>query len=399
MDLLRGLRVLDATNVLAGPLCTYLLALAGAEIVKVEDPASGDFTRDVGPDPALNEKRMGASFLAQNGGKRSMTLDLKSAEGRGLFLALAATADVVVENFRPGVMKRLGLDHETVRGLHPGLVYCSLSGFGQSGPLAGRPAYDHVIQGFAGGMTISGDEATGPVKAGFQFSDTSTATMAAYAIAAALLRRQRTGEGAYLDVAMLDTTLFTLGWPMSHHVTLGTEPRPMGNHNFTGCPSGTFRTGEGLLNLVTNTQAQFLALCVALGRMEWARDERFRQRDQRLRHRAEMTRELEAVLGARSAAEWEAVCEEAGVPAARVHSIPEIIAHPQVVGRGFVHRFGEVPGLDGPIDVPTGGFWLDGRPLAPASPPPRLGQDTDDILQELGVADDERDWLKRNGVV
>jgi crotonobetainyl-CoA:carnitine CoA-transferase CaiB-like acyl-CoA transferase len=202
VNLLNGIRVLDATSVLAGPLCTYLLALSGAEVTKVELPATGDFTRSIGPEAELNARKMGASFLAQNAGKHSITLNLKDEQGKDLFRRLSRNCDVVVENFRPGVMAGLGLGEQALRRENPGLIYCSISGFGQEGPLAGRPAYDHVIQGLAGGMTITGDEKTGPVKSGFQFCDTTAAMMAAYAITAALVRRERTGKGAFLDVAM-----------------------------------------------------------------------------------------------------------------------------------------------------------------------------------------------------
>lgn len=215
-------------------------------------------------------------------------------------------------------MHQLGLSHTELRAENERLIYCAISGFGQEGPLAGRPAYDHVIQGLAGGMTISGDKSTGPMKAGFQFSDTSAAMMGAFAITAALVRRERTGEGAFLDVAMLDTTLFTIGWAMAHFVVCGEVPKAMGNHNFTGCPSGTFRTGDGLINVTTNTQAQFVALANVLGRVEWLQDSRFAERDARLQHRNEMTNLLEQDFATRSATEWEEVFERAGVPAARV---------------------------------------------------------------------------------
>ncbi len=399
MDLLKGVRVLDATSVLAGPLCTYLLALSGAEVIKVEGPPSGDFSRNSGPDPALNEQLMGASFLPQNGGKRSIFIDLKTAAGKALFRQLARKADVVVENFRPGVMRRLGLDYERLKEVNPRLIYCAISGFGQEGPLADRPAYDHVIQGLAGGMMISGDAETGPVKAGFQFCDTTAAMMGAYAIAAALLRRHSTGVGAFLDVSMLDTALFTIGWPLAHFLSTGEAPRAMGNHNFTGCPSGTFRTADGLLNLVTNTDAQFAALCRILGKLEWLSDPRFAMRDERLRNRDAMTQVLEAELAARSAAEWEELFASADVPAAKVLSIPEILAHPQIAARGFIHRFGAVPGVDRDIAVPTAGFQVDGQPLAPNGPPQQLGQDTDRILTEMGLSHEEIEALRQDGVL
>ncbi len=391
-DLLHGIRVLDASNVLAGPLCTYMLALSGAAIVKVE-ALSGDPTRRLGPDPALNARGLGASFIPQNAGKQSIAIDLKHPDGRALFRRLASQADVLVENFRPGVMRRLGLDDETLRGDNPGLVYCSISGFGQAGPWSDRPAYDHVVQGMAGGMTVSGDAATGPLKAGFQFCDTAAAMMAAYAITAALVRRARTGTGAYLDVAMLDTALFTLGWPVGHYLAAGAEPRAMGNHNFTGSPSGTFRTADGLLNVVTNTQRQFESLAFVLDSPGWCDDPRFATPASRIAHRDAMTEVLEAVLAGRSAEEWENLLAKAEVPAARVRTVPQILAEPQVTERGFVQH------LDNGVAIPTAGFRLDDAPLRAASPPPALGHHTQDLLRTFGLSADEIAALLSSGAV
>jgi crotonobetainyl-CoA:carnitine CoA-transferase CaiB-like acyl-CoA transferase len=237
------------------------------------------------------------------------------------------------------------------------------------------------------------------VKAGFQFCDTAAAMMGAYAIAAALVRRHKTGSGAFLDVAMLDTALFTIGWPLAHFLSTGQAPRAMGNHNVTGCPSGTFRTADGLLNLVTNTEAQFAALCRILGKPEWLSDPRFATRDERLRHRDAMTQVLEAELAARSAAEWDELFAAADVPAAKVLSIPEILAHPQIAARGFVHRFAAIPGVERDVAVPTAGFQVDGQPLAPNAPPPRLGQDTDRILSEMGLSHEDVEALRQGGAL
>jgi crotonobetainyl-CoA:carnitine CoA-transferase CaiB-like acyl-CoA transferase len=399
MDLLRGISVLDASNVLAGPLCTYLLALTGARIVKIERPARGDPARSLGPDPERNARLTGLSFLAQNAGKESVTLDLTHPQGQALFRRLALRADVVVENYQPGVMRGWGLGPEALRAADARLVYCSISGFGQDGPWAARPAYDHIIQGLAGGMTLTGEPEGGPMKAGFPFCDTAAAMMAAFAIAAALMRRERTGEGAFLDVAMLDTALFTLGWPVGHFLTTGAMPPPMGNHNFTGSPSGTFRTADGLLNLTTNTQAQFLLLADLLGRPEWCSDPRFALPAARIAHRASLTTALEAVLSQRPAADWEALCAARDIPAARVRTIAEILAEQQVRLRGFVQHV--KAGLDGEADlaVPTAGFRLDGAALGLRSPPPALGAATDAVLGELGVGAAELARLRGDAVI
>jgi len=205
-NLLEGIRVLDLTNVLAGPFCCYQLALLGAEVIKVEVPGKGDLARQLGADPDLNRKLMGSSFLAQNSGKKSITVNLKSPEGKEVFHKLVASTAVVVENFRPGVMARLGLGYEDLTKINPSLVYCALSGFGQDGPLRFNPAYDQIVQGLVGVMSVTGDEASAPLRVGYPVCDTIGGISAAYAIAAALLRRATAGEGQFIDVSMLEST-------------------------------------------------------------------------------------------------------------------------------------------------------------------------------------------------
>src|SRR5687768_4299930 len=200
---LGGIRVLDLTNVLAGPLCAYQLALLGADVVKIEMPGSGDLARQLGSDPQLNAAHMGASFLAQNGGKRSVTVNLKVDEGKAVLKRLVASADVVVENFRPGVMQRLGLSYDVLKACNPALVYCAITGFGQDGPLRDAPAYDQIIQGLSGMMSITGDARSAPLRTGFPVSDSIGGITAAFAIASALVGRERTGKGRFIDVSML----------------------------------------------------------------------------------------------------------------------------------------------------------------------------------------------------
>ncbi|WP_292125045.1 CoA transferase, partial [Mesorhizobium sp.] len=260
-DLLSGIRVLDLTNVLAGPYCAYQLALLGADVIKVEAPPGGDLARQLGASPELNKAGMGASFLAQNAGKRSVVLDLKQEADRERFLDLVATADALVENFRPGVMDRLGLGHEKLKEVRPSLVYCAISGFGQTGPMRGNPAYDQIIQGLSGIMSITGTPETAPLRVGYPVADTLGGLVGAFAIAAALVRQKTSGEGAFLDVSMLECTLSALGWPVSNYLTAGVQPQAMGNENMTAAPSGAFRTGEGLLNIAANKQEQFVILC------------------------------------------------------------------------------------------------------------------------------------------
>src|SRR5205809_269958 len=259
--LLAGTRVLDLTNVLAGPFCCYQLAQLGAEVIKVEVPGSGDLASQLGADPELNRRGMGASFLAQNAGKRSITLNLKAPKGRAAFARLVGTADVVVENFRPGVMERLGLGHAALKAIKNDIIYCAISGFGQDGPLKFNPAYDQIIQGLCGVMSVTGDAQSAPLRVGYPVADTMGGMTAAFAIAAALVRRERTGEGEFIDVSMLEASLVAMGWAVSNWLIAGVRPEPMGNENMTASPSGTFRTGKGLLNIAANKQEQFETLC------------------------------------------------------------------------------------------------------------------------------------------
>jgi crotonobetainyl-CoA:carnitine CoA-transferase CaiB-like acyl-CoA transferase len=378
--LLSGIRLLDLTNVLAGPYCAYQFALLGADVIKVEAPGGGDLARQLGADPGLNRAGMGASFLAQNAGKRSVVLDLKETGDRARFLALVDTADALVENFRPGVMDRLGLGAEALRSRNPRLVYCAISGFGQTGPLRGNPAYDQIVQGLSGVMSITGTPEAAPLRAGYPVADTLGGMVGAFAIAAALVRARATGTGATLDVSMLESMLSALGWPVSNWLTAGVEPRPAGNENLTAAPSGTFRTGEGLLNIAANKQEQFEALAHLIGRPDLAADPRFAEREARKANRAALSAEIENALARDSAAAWETRLNAAGVPAGRVLTIPEVLAEPQVAGRGLLHRFDSVPGIDRPLTVLRGGFLVDGAAPAPASPPPRLGAHQAEVL-------------------
>jgi CoA:oxalate CoA-transferase len=244
MKLLEGVRVIDLTNVLAGPFCCYQLAQLGADVIKVEVPRSGDLARQLGADPELNQNLMGASFLAQNAGKRSLTINLKSSPGREVFHRLVATADVVVENFRPGVMDRLSLGYEALRKAKANLIYCAISGFGKDGPLKDNPAYDQIVQGLSGVMSVTGDKQSAPLRVGFPVADTIGGLTAAFAIAAALFRRTGSGQGEFIDVSMLEATLVTMGWAVSNWLIAGIRPEPMGNENMTASPSGTFKTGR-----------------------------------------------------------------------------------------------------------------------------------------------------------
>ncbi|PAP93494.1 CaiB/BaiF CoA transferase family protein [Mesorhizobium wenxiniae] len=382
-DLLSGIRVLDLTNVLAGPYCAYQLALLGGDVIKVEAPQGGDLARQLGGSPELNSAGMGASFLAQNAGKRSVVLDLKQEAGRERFLDLVASADALVENFRPGVMDRLGLGFARLKEVRPSLVYCAISGFGQTGPMRDNPAYDQIIQGLSGIMSITGTPETAPLRVGYPVADTLGGLVGAFAIAAALVKQKTTGEGAFLDVSMLECTLSALGWPVSNYLTADVEPQPMGNENMTAAPSGTFRTGDGLLNIAANKQEQFVALCRLVGLPELASDPRFAERETRKRNRIALKALIEDALANSSAAAWEETLNRAGVPAGRVLTIPQVLAEQQVIEREMTTRFDGMPSIDRPLTVVRGGFMVDGAAPLPTKPPPALGEHMDEVFAGL----------------
>nr|WP_316643319.1 CaiB/BaiF CoA-transferase family protein [uncultured Roseateles sp.] len=396
---LANVRVLDLSNVLAGPFCAYQLALLGADVIKVEVPSGGDLARQLGSDPGLNANHMGASFLAQNSGKRSITVNLKTASGKAVLKRLVASADVLVENFRPGVMARLGLSWDELKQCNPALVYCAISGFGQDGPLKDAPAYDQIIQGLSGMMSITGDKHSAPLRVGSPVADTISGITAAFAISSALVRRFRTGEGAFIDVSMLESTLVTMGWVVSNYLIVGTVPQANGNDNMTAAPSGAFKTGSGLLNIAANKQEQFEALAKAIDRENLITDERFAKRESRKLHRPELTAEIEAALAAHDAAHWEALFNRVGIPAGRVLTVPEVLESPQIRHRELLQTFDDVPGVDRAITVPRAGFRLsDGEPRT-SSPPPLLGQHTDAVLLSVGFSEADIQQLRAEGAI
>jgi formyl-CoA transferase len=326
---------------------------------------------------------MGVSFLAQNPGKRSLTLNLKSEAGKEVFRRLVRTAQVVVENFRPGVMDRLGVGFEALRKENASLIYCAISGFGQEGPLRDLPAYDQIIQGMAGVMSITGSPEAAPLRVGYPVADSIGGMTAAFAVAAALADRQRS-EAVFIDVSMLEATMATMGWTVSNYLVAGREPQPMGNDNFTASPSGTFRTSDGLINIAANKQEQFEAVCRVVGRPEWVSHPHFADRHVRLQHRAELKTLLEEALAAGSTEEWWQRLNEAGVPAGPVYTVPQALQHPQVAQRGMVATFEDVPGVGRDVRVVRTGFKLNGQAPSVAAPPPRLGEHTEALLAELG---------------
>ncbi|GGX40379.1 CoA transferase [Tateyamaria omphalii] len=381
---LDGVRVLDLTNVLAGPFCCHQLAHMGAEVIKVEAPDRGDLARQLGADPELNAKGMGVSFLAQNAGKKSVTVNFKHADGKALFLKLVETADVLVENFRPGVMDRLGLGHEVLKEHKPDLIYCAISGFGQDGPWVDRPAYDQIVQGVSGVMSITGDDNSAPLRVGYPVADTVGGITAAFAVAAALNARPR---GAFIDCSMLESVLATMGWVVSNHVIAGVEPRANGNENPTSAPSGTFETGDGLINIATNKDEQWVLLTDFLGLQALRDRPDYATREDRKKNRSVLRTEIEMALADWSARDLARVLNTIGVPAGAVMTVPEVLSHPQIADRGLMSRYANVPGVGRDIEVVNTGVKLDGAPLTVPTPPPQLGEHAPEVWRSLGLSE------------
>jgi len=395
---LDGIRVLDLTNVLSGPFCCHQLAFLGADVIKVEIPGSGDLARQLGADPELNEKLMGVSFLAQNTGKRSITVNLKCESGLKVLRRLVETADVLVENFRPGVMDRLGAGYSELKAIRPDLIYCAISGFGQDGPLRDLPAYDQIIQGMSGVMSITGSPDTAPYRVGYPVADTIGGLTAAFTIAAALAGPS-SERGRLIDVSMLESVIATMGWVVSNYLVTGKIPQPAGNDNFTASPSGSFHTGDGLINIAANKQEQFEALCRVVGLEEIITDKRFSDRQARLDNRSQLSAILEKVLVLKSVVEWQTLFNDAGVPVGEVMGVADALCHPQIADRGMIGSFENAPGVGRDIQIARTGVKIDGEAPVTDTPPPTLGQDTEAILIELGYSDTEITRLREEKAI
>jgi formyl-CoA transferase len=397
MKLLEGIRVLDLTNVLSGPFATLHLSLLGAEVIKIEPPGSGELARKLGNVPALNQRLMGTSFLAQNANKKSVTLNLKHPEAREILKKLTKTADIVVENFRPGVMDRLGLSYEVLCRINPNIIYCAISGFGQTGPDAMKPAYDQIIQGLSGVMAINGDERLNPLRCGFPVCDTVGGLNAAFAIMAALYHRERTGEGQFIDVALLDSIMPLMGWVAANLLIGNQQPVLMGNDNFTAAPSGTFATKDGYINIAANKQEQWDALAEVLGVPELKLDPRFQERDTRKKNRKLLTPLLEAKLKERETACWVDALNARDVPSGDILGLEEALNQAQIKHRGTLQAI-DAEGI-GPLRLFALTARFDKTPASMDTPPPRLSQHTEEVLKGLGYSEESIAGLREAQII
>ena len=391
-----GVRILDFTRYLAGPYGTYQLALLGADVVKIES-RDGDETRSQLVSPEWAERKMPPGFLAVNGNKRSITLDLRRPEAVEVVKRLAAKADVVWENFRPGVMDKLGLGYETLSSINSRLIYCAVSGFGHTGPERTTAAFDGKLQAMSGIMSITGEPAGGPMRAGFAICDTIGGMTAALAVASALYQRTHTGEGQFVDVAMLDAALAFIPGPVSEYTVAGIEQGQIGNGSVSRKPTANrFRARDGYIVLAVLTDKQFVSLMRTIGRPDALDDPRFKDWAARTDNVAALREVIESALATDDPKSWEARLTAADVPCARIWKIDEIVEHPQLKHRDVLQT---VDSRYGPMRLVGAGFRLAHGSPGIDREPPTLGEHTDEILAEAGYAPAEIERLRRDDVI
>ncbi len=405
---LDGIKVLDLSRVLAGPWCTQILADLGADVVKIERPGSGDDTRTWGPpflkDADGRDTDQSTYFTACNRNKRSVTLDMATPEGQNLLQRMAAQSDIVVENFKTGGLKQYGLDHETLRAANPRLVYCSITGFGHDGPHASRAGYDLMIQATSGMMSITGrpDDVPGggPLRVGVALTDLFTGVYASTAILAALEVRHRTGVGQHIDMALLDVGMAILANQASAFLNTGVAPQRQGNSHPSLAPYQDFHTADGAMLLAIGNNGQFARFCEAAGKPEWASDPRYATNTLRVKHRAVLIPDMEAVTRTRSTAEWIALLEDKAVPCGPINDIAQAFDDEQVKARGLAvpmprdagDGIAQIVGVASPLR-------LEATPPVLRHAPPALGQHTDEVLAELGLVPADIAALRAAGVV
>jgi crotonobetainyl-CoA:carnitine CoA-transferase CaiB-like acyl-CoA transferase len=389
-----GISIIDITHVLAGPFATYQLAVLGADVIKVEHPQEPDQSRETGTDRALNRCNMGTSFLTQGSNKRSITLDLKTEQGREILKKLVARSDVLVENYRPGAFEALGLGWEAMRKINPRLIYCSISAFGQDGVRREQTAYDHVIQASSGIMAATGTEDVNPIKVGVPAVDYATGTMGAFALASALFQRERTGQGQYIDLAMLGVAMMMQASLLTGYFRNGTEPRPHGNKQ-PFATNSAYQAKEGMLMIGASNIRQQARFWRAVERADMIKTDNEARLDDREREAAVIA----DIIKTKTADEWEAYFQARHVPAARVRTMAEAIADPHFEPRRVFHHFDQVTGIDGPLGVPLAAFkFAHGGPSI-EHPPHEMGQDTDSVLGQLGYSDAEIARLRQARVI
>ena len=388
MQPFEGIRVIDVTHVLAGPFATYQLAVLGADVIKVEHPDDPDQSRGVGTDKELNRRNMGTAFLTQASNKRSITLDLKLGKDRDILKKLVATADVLVENYRPGAFDALGLGYDAMAAINPRLIYASFSAFGQHGPRSTQTAYDHVIQATSGIMAMTGTKEVHPVKLGAPVIDYATGTTGAFALAAALFQRERTGKGQRIEMAMLDVAMILASSHLTGYLRNGVHPTPRGNSH-PHATNSAYVTKSGTLMLGASNLRQQRRLWTVLSRPDMIK----RNNEERDADHEREVAVLAEIMLRRSADKWEEFLQARHVPAARVRTMGEAVSDPQLATRGIIHRHAQAAGIEGGYGVPLAAFtFAHGGPRID-TPPPMLGQHNQEIFDELGERNGPRETV------
>ncbi len=391
---LEGVKILDLSRVLAGPYCTMILADLGADVIKVEAPGGSDETREWGP-PFKNS--VSAYYLCANRNKRSITVNLKTAEGRDIIRELAEEADVLIHNFKTGSMEKWELDYQALQTINPQLVYCSITGFGETGPFKQLPGYDYIIQGMSGLMSITGSEESGPMKMGVAMVDILAGLYSVISIEAALLQREKSGVGQKIDISLLDAAVSSLANVASNYLMSGNVPQRLGNHHPNIVPYSTFRALDGEMIIAVGNDRQFASLCNIMGIPSIAVDENYRTNQARVRNRTELTRILEEQLKTKTVEEWVHLFSENNIPCGPIHTMEQVFSHPQIIARDMVVQTnhpeaGEVQLVGSPIKMSKSKVEIKRHPPMP-------GEHTDEVLQQAGYTQEEILMMKNKNII
>lgn len=396
VGLLDGVRVIDLTRVLAGPYCTMILGDLGADIIKIEHPERGDDTRHWGP--PFDAGGQSAYFLSANRNKRSLTLDMKTEKGLSILEGLIQEGDVLVDNFRPGTLERWGLSYKKLDDLRQGIIYCTITGYGYTGPYSDRPGYDFIVQALGGFMSVNGPIDGDPHRAGVAIADLASGIFAANAVLAALFRRERSGEGQRIDISLLDCMVALMSYVASNYLVSGENPKRYGNAHPNIVPYEQFKSKDGYIALAAGNDRQWAILCAAIGHPEWAEDDRFSTNPRRLENRELLVELVNQEIGRRDSKDWFTTFEEVGIPAAPINDMAQTFSDPQVQARNLRWEVphpvsGTVPLIASPLVIPT-------SPINVRYPPPVLGQHTEEILSTLlGYDQTMINSLRQEGII